>query len=542
MDETTLQKAIKYLAGKPVKFWVKYSILFLLFIIIANIFMTYTIISVNIIRHDSIQESVELTGSSPANKNEKLFTIGNIALIRRDSFSIQARAGSFQTNKTLSNMPIIGIASTSINIYKYKEVEKYSGDSLGCLTFDNLKDLLSSYNCGKPEKLVRYILPTSDLQQSWGNITVATMTDGYPPIYSIKPFKGGVLGIIQQPQSDKDIRKLLFYVDSNGRKINYDIPIEIDRLDISSLSLITDSTSETTDQFLIVSRRGEIYLGAISASGVSYRKATISQKFNPIFDTLVCNLLGETTYCYYGPGSRPHDSDQESIHRKESNRGFIEIINISNKSTNQKIYSLSIPLGLDHLYVSQAKIVYATSKNSDYEKYLYQINLSGNLAVPRPILADINAISSGSGLFYIQNNTLYKLNDVSNESYAVFSSPHLRLSNVISIGNDIFFNTFINDTPGQKIHTFKLLDTPNNIPIGKRLVDLLPIYVEGATLDVDYKDKLIRVRVFAPSIIDKINNRLLYNEIDFNTNRQIIENQLALLGVTQKEYKIIFSR
>lgn len=540
MEETLIQRIYGYVISKSIGFWVRIVLLFLATVYVIYLVVTYTVIAVTVVRHDGITQPIQIRASSPAHDKETAVAIGDIVFVRRDSFSISVTADTYQTNKQLPSLPIIGVQSVSVDLYKDHDVKKYSGDSLGCIGYDQTNDTVISYSCGKPEYLVKYNRPLSETSY-WENTVIAQMTDGYPPIYSLKPYRNGVLGLLQPPQSDKEVRNLIFYIDSSGKKQSFDIPPDVTINDVSNLSLITDTTSANNNRFLLVNTNGKLYLGDIKGSAVTYKPSAVANSYDPGFDALFCNLLDTTAYCYHGEGSAAADSHKENTHREHSDNGSIDVINISGGTMSS--YALTKKLNMSRLSVSRSQSIYAVSRNlDDQTNNIYQIQLDNKSATPKLFLMNIASSASGDGFYYIKDNELYRVDDERHESYLVFSSPHLRLSNVIIIGDNVFINAFIKGLPDQKLHTYRLLSNASDVPRGQRLVDTLPFYLDGSMLDIDYADKVVRVRVFATATPDKSRNRLVYDEKEYMYNQSIIAKQLNTLGITADKYKIIYSK
>ena len=218
------------------------------------------------------------------------------------------------------------------------------------------------------------------------------------------------------------------------------------------------------------------------------------------------------------------------------------MIDFSKDKASVSVSQLTLEIGVQDIHVTRAKNVYITSLNDSGLDDVYLLRLENSKATPQAILTDISSTSFGDGLLYVQNNAIYKIDDERDESYLGFSSKHLRISNINPIGDDIFFNAFITNMPDQKLHAYKLLDNPSQLPNGKRPVDVLPFYMGSALLSIDYMNTTVRVRVFASSSPDKAHNRLLYDEGEYESNRISIENQLNTLGITSDNYKIIYSK
>lgn len=502
----------------------------------------FTFVHIHVERHDKITGSVSLYSSSQNQKESSIFIIGEIGLVRRDTVALRAVSGSYQTSKSIPPLPLIGFTSVTINLYKDRAVQKYSGESLGCAAYDKAADKVVSFNCFTPVNLVHYNRPTDGA--IWENKLLATMTEGFPPIYSIKPFMNGVIGIQQHPESDQDYRNLVFTYDSNGTRKSYDLPPEVDRNNIGSLSLKVDSASSDSGKFMIInSATGELHVGTLSSGTVTYNTTKVADDYDSR-DAFICTLLTSTVYCYLGLSSHESDNPFESTdHSKDITNSTIKVFDFSKSNPSVSVYNFSNEIGVNGIHVTRAKNIYITSENKDtFLDDIYGIRLENEKATPQLMLTDISSTDFGNGLLYVQNNAIYKIDDEKDESYKVFSSKNLRISNINTIGDDVFFNAFVEKMTDQKLHTYKLLNHASQQPAGKRLVDLLPFYMGSSLIDIDYMDSTIRVRVFATAIPDRATGRLLVDGGEYENNRVAIENQLNSLGITSENYKIIYSK
>lgn len=540
MEDSRLQRLVEFVQSKSPRYWIWVTLVFIVSVLLLRTILLYAIVDIKVVLHDGISQSAGVYSTGSSNNRGAVLRIGNLSLVPRDSLSITAEAGIYQTVKPLPLLPLIGFLSTDINIYKDRDVSKYSADSLGCVAYDKERDIITSYSCGKPENLVQYVRPDTG---NWENKLVTAMTDGFPPIYSIKAFQNGVLGILQPPQSDMEVRDLLFYIDSTGTKQTYKLPDDLDQKYISATNVITDGNASINGNFLLSAKtEGKLYYGEINGSQVIYKDYQFPDTYDPLLDSLHCDLVGAVAYCFTGENSSHADSKIEANHRAKDSNGYIRIINFSSDKPSVKTYKLSEHIAVDGVYVTKSKNIYTYAKSESVQGDLYRITVDTDKATARMYLSSITTFAAGSGLLYVKDNALYKFDDSSNESYLVFKSKHLRISNIMQFGDETFINAFIEGVPSSKLHTYKLLSTSSSLANGKRLVDLLPIYINSQLLDIDYMDNTIRVRVFTPSTVDKQHNQLLYDEGQYEYNRNSIETELNSLGISSNKYQIIYSK
>ena len=499
---------------------------------VVSLVFTYTIAQITVTYHNGIKDQAVIFSAAEGRETEQAFSIGEITFLKRDTNALIVSAGSYQTDKSIGSLPIIGIPEIKVGIFKDRDARKYSGDNIGCTAYDKQSDTVLSYNCGNPANLVRYDRPLDGRQ--WQNFITGTMKDDASPINSVKPFKNGVLGITIEIEPRPPF-KPLFYVDDKGTKQQLNLPEDIDFTQWSDLSVITDQASVDSSRFLLIHRNGTLYMGELEGSGVTYHKITLPSNYNNLFDSLNCRLLDATVYCYYGQSGHVHtDSEAEVEHTKKNPGGTIFVTSPS----GTKQYKVSGNNGIDDLFVTRSKQLYALHDREN----IYKIDLKDDRAEFKLLSQGIQTVGGGDGVIYIKGNAVFKVDDTSQESYLLFKSSHLRLSNVIIFGDDIFVNAYINDTLPSRLHTYKLSSESSELKTGERLVDKLPYYIPNALLDMDYTDNVVRIRVNTSNIVNKARNQLIFDPEEYEKNREDILSSLSEKGISPDTYNIIFSR
>lgn len=540
-EESRLQSFLSFIFTRSPKQWVAFVLVVAGFLYLTYLSINFSVVWINVIRHDGIVDSSSFYGlRKDMTTEERYFSIGNLVLARKDTVSLRVIAGEYQTSKRISTLPAVGFSSETINLYKDRDVEKYSGDSLGCITYDPGKDAMLSYKCTKPVYLVHYARPLSTTAY-WENKTVANFIADASSVTSVHPFRGGALALLQPAGGERTPRDVLHYVDSGGNRATYEPPRFFDMSDLGKLSVVTDTEAAESNSFLLVNDNGELHYGTTEGSTVTYKSMALSDKYNPEFDTLLCRLLGPYVYCYYGEGIIDH-LDEQPNYRKHAHKGIVEVINFGTEKPTSSVYAFSDSMPIAKLYVTQARKLYAVSSNITAYSSLYELELSGGKVTSKPFMSNISSMSTGNGVLYIQNDAVYKVDDKSQESYLVFSSPNLKLSNVVTVGSHIFINAFVKDDPAEKLHTYKILDHASDLPIGKRPVDLLPFYIRGVTQSVDYSKEAIRIRVFATPTSNSQTGRLTYDEGEYQANKLRVEERLNSLGLNLDKYQVLYSK
>lgn len=526
------EKIITFVQSKSIKYWFTWLAGGVVILWIISLAFTYTIARVTVSYHDGIKDRATVFSIADGRAAEPTFSIGEITFLKRDTSALILLAETYQTDKSIGSLPLFGVREIKANIYKDKDVRKYSGDNLGCTAYDKNADTVLSYNCSKPANLVRYDRPLDGRQ--WQNTIIGTMNNGESPINSVKPFQNGLLGLSVDIEPRTPF-KPLFYINSSGAKQHFNLPEDVDYEKWNGISIVTDQASLDSNRFLLVHGDEGVYLGTIEGSTASYQKITLPSNYNNLFDNLSCRLLELTVYCYYGQsGKQYYDSEAEIEHAKKNPGGTIFITG----PTGTKQYKVTGETGIDALFLSRSKHLYALRDKES----MYEIELKDDQAEFRLLSQGVKSVGGGDGVIYIKGNSVFKVDDTTQESYLLFQSTHLRLSNVTIFGDDIFVNGYINDTLASRLHTYKISSQASPKNPGERLVDKLPFYIPDATLDMDYADNVIRIRVNASVIVNKARNQLTFNPEEYEKNKEDILNNLSERGISSDSYNIIFSR
>lgn len=542
MTEDKIIQIIQYINSKSRWYIASWILGFIVLVIAIYIAANYTPILITVVKNDNITQSHAIYSASPGHTEEKIVVLGSIGFVERGTVSLKAVAGPYKTTRPLPTPSLIGFNSVTINLYRDRDTKKYSGDSLGCASYDKEVDRLLSYSCGKPVNLVHYSRPLENTG-IWRNELVAQINDGTSPISSLKPFNGRLLGVHQHPDSDMEVRNLLFTIDKLGNKKRYNLPADIERNNLPGVSLVVDTASDSNHFLLVDNGTGGVTLGTLEGDDVTYTHSAAPKEYNSTFDVRICTLIELTARCYSGNGSGSSDHEHYDSHKEEDQINIIETIDFSNKNPVSKTYVIKGENpGFGSIYATTSGSLYLSSSNQLGFVDIHLVQLDKDSATTKPALINVSSASFGNGISYIQDNAIYKLDDEKNESYKVFSSKKLRLSSITPVGGDLFFNAFITDATDQKLHTYKILDGASAEEEGKRTVDLLPLHNDSSIIANDYMGNIVRVRVFASASPDNSRTKLIYNENEYSNNRNLIESRLTSLGITSDKYQITYTK
>ncbi len=457
---------MKILQAIPARVLIIISIITIAVLSIWHITTTYSIVDIKIQLHDNISANSKIYLVKNNSQDQEVTPLfGTSYIIDRQTIALRATADRHATIKEFTPKSISD--STTVNIYSDRNATKYSDSSLSCITYTKDTDRLLSYNCIQPKQLVEYKSVSNTMP---GNVSVATITQQDTDIYSIKPYDGGVIGIQIPRLHTVQTNQFIFMIDNDGTKTTGNVPDSIDQSHLGAMNILTDSTSSNSNFALTSKSTGKIFFSDNKPQQTTtYKEYTLPDDFSINSDSLICTLVDTTVFCYYGPSSHPHDDiENPTLDIKEKDGSLLSIDFIS-ETPSIKRYGVDKKNPIDSLFVSQNKQLYAMSKEN-----FSVIDLKDNRATVRPYISEPSSVSVGNGLLFIRQNAVYKYDDTTKESYLVFQSPKLNLSSITEVNDEIFINAYTKNNSGERIHTYKINDEPNNNP-NPRLIDVLPL-------------------------------------------------------------------
>ena len=528
-------KIIAFMRSKSPLFWIVTAAAFGIIILAINLITTYTLVSVVVTYNDAISEKATLYSMTRGQGDKQASPLmDNLYLLRRDTVALRASTDNYSTIKELTHLS--PQETITINLYKDKNADKYSGNNPGCITYDNASNRLLSYSCTQPRELLQY--DQSNENSAPQNSSVATIAASDSLAYSVKPYQGGVLGI-RMPRflANVPTNKFLFSIDSNGKITEASTPDSLGQEQLSATNVITDTTSVAGSEFLLVNKQTSSlsFARQINGGAMDYKSYSLPEDFSPTLDTLLCSLLGSTAYCFYGYSSGPPDSEEETKHHESKKPATFLVIDFSGETPAVERYTTKQPTPVDNLFVTKSEKLYATSGDD-----LLSISLSDATAWSRVYATSVGSVAAGDGLYFVRDNSVYRLDDEKNESYLAFSSPKLRLSNIVSLNENVFVNAYIGGTTGQRVHTYRLNDEPNERP-GFRLIDTLPLALNESDdiSDMDLYKNNLHIRVKVP--VSKTGRNAGADLTAFNAAKQRITNLLQEKSIDVSALRITYS-
>lgn len=442
------------------RFWIFCSFGLAVALTLLGAFATHTIVKITVNYHDGIEPRSSIYSLRESTDDHAIPTFGPYSIVSKNSSALRVDAGNYSTLKELPELPLVGIETIEVNIYKDKAAEKYTDNSLGCTAYDKHEDIMLSYVCGKPDHLTRHYRPVNP-DDRWSNEIIASLGSEHGSIFSIEPFQDGALGLYVPRNVVIESGLLLFTVSANGIKQELRIPESLPQGSLGATSIVTDTVTPNAEHFLLVNKRdGEVYLAdTIDGQTVSYKKHSLPEDISNVFDTLSCQLHNLMAYCIYGQPSGPPDSEAHDKYYDEERAAVVLAIDFSNTTPTERKYILADTAPVDNLHVTKSNTLFVTAGSDIFRLYLDETQ-----ATRKIYSSSIGPVAAGDGLYFIRNNALYKVDDITDESYLIFRSNNLRLSNIDEIDGELFINAYIDGRGDKRLFTFKLSNSVNTAP------------------------------------------------------------------------------
>lgn len=497
-------------------------------IFLLNIYLTRTIVFVTVAKPVGI-DNIKLVTTNKDGIKKDIVSLGSLALVYRDTGLLTASSGDLSTSTDISPLPWFDFKKVTLTLERDKDVDKVSGNNLGCSVYARDSNKLTSFSCTNPFGLFAYRTSSAD-DVPWLNKQVL----GFPQAYNAAAFHNGVMGIAN------NVKPWLFYADTTTQKVTaVRLPVpNMTKNSLGSISVVADSSDPTQKHFLLADNStGIIWYGQQDGENVNYRKYEhkISES-GQRFAASKCTLVEKTAYCYFGNTSASPDSEGESIRHEQSEDGTIDIIDFSKQDPDAKQFIVSKENPIDHIYTDDSGQIYGYT-----ESVLYTLKPDGNQFNKVVLATDVGAVSGGKSLYYIKSNKLFEYKSASKTTDMRFLSNNLQLSNINLFGDTVFVNAYIKKAPGNTLHTFKLLNEPNTTP-GKRLVDVIPTYPttnQANIIDMDYEKNVIHVVL--PKYYEYRSGKLVPSISVYNGQKSVIRNYLSGILPSINKYTITFS-
>lgn len=458
-----------------------------------------------------------LTVSSASGESGFINLFG-MGIVSRQISAISAKSESHSTTAAIE-VPWIGFASKQLVLQTDKNVDKVSGPSPECTSYDAKNQKVLSFGCNSPKYLVSAVAPTTD-NPFWDNKAETSLPEDSRKII---PYASGVLGIARQ----KD--RSLYYSDGSGAITYLPTPGDLDYNQLIFSALGSNAIDPASNRFTIATPTGDVYIGSLTEKG-TYSKFPHINDFNQYQDTSTCVPTEITTYCYFGAG--------DSAKTSKLTDSIVSIKTLNDKITFERSY-FDKNISLDSIYVTASGMFFGLGHET-----LFQLKKESGYIHPQVIATSVKSVSSGIGLNYIKDNSVFTFNEKQGLFELEFTSPHLDLVRVDTFGGERFLTGKIKNTTFY--HKYKL----NGQIHGKgetRLVDLVPLTSTDSAdtapvIKSDYSGNTVAIQVTADITSNKKTGKITYDEQAFNLNKDRITNKLSELSITPPNFTLVFAK
>lgn len=391
-----------------------------------------------------------------ASTDTKTIELGGpgLKIIPRKTKSLIATQDENASTQVKIQIPWHGLFDKTISLTPSKNADKiaYLNTSrYPCATYSVRLASLLSYDCKKPDSLVRYDTST----RIWGSKRISSLIfrDGL-----VAPYMGGLIGIEYGLDS---ISKPLVIVRDDGVKTRFDLPPGMTFDNISQAKIFTNNFDTADGRFVIVDYTGNIHLGtpSLQNKSISYKTISSPSDYSFTYQQTLCGIVGDFVNCYRGQHIRG-DLPPESVKLPDES-----IVTASFTNDDVTTRKLDSPGRYSDFYVTLDGDMYG----KNYKKIFY-LSSTGDTYKARELAQNVDGAVGGEGLFYIQRNAIYNVKKDGDAIMTFYSKNILPKSLYISEGSVFILGTIENG--GNNVHAYKLNDQEHTG--GSRLIDLLP--------------------------------------------------------------------
>jgi hypothetical protein len=462
----------------------------------------------------SARATTAITTSSSSGEGGFINVFG-VGIVPRKTSSVTASFNGYSST-ILIEVPWIGFVTRQIDIQLDTDVDKVSGYSPECTTYNETTQKVLSYSCINPKLLTSSVIPNA-INPFWQNKIETSLPE---QSRDITPFKGGVLAI------NPDRTKPLYYSNSDGVITYLRAPKDLDYNDLIFSSLTANSLNPEDDTFLISTPNGDVYRGSLSDND-SYAKFPRLKDFSRDLNTSSCSLGDLVAYCYFGKG--------RSASSSKINDSVLVMKFLNDKISYERFF-FNTNTPIDNLYVTSSGTLFGVN-----DRTLLLLKRDSGSIKPQVIATDVSGVAAGSGLSYIKNNSVYSFNESKLSASLQFTSPLLDVTRVDSFGGTQLLTAKVKGTTFYQ--KYKLNNQPRE-KNGVRLVDTIPLVAKDfpEVIKSDYFNNTIGIQVVADISSDKRTGTTSYNEVTFAENKELVLEKLATLGIDPKGFEIVFTK
>lgn len=478
---------------------------------ITYLYTHYALVQITITTKDGITGTPSLSFSTEK-ETSPLRTLSGMAIIPRDAGVITATISPYSGSVYGAQSPVF--STKHITLLKDKNAEKYSrsqGVTAACSSYKKESDTLTSFDCKESKDLYTF--------KKTSPATFAQVRTGLTPgTEQPASFKGGVLGL-----TTLDSNEPLFYTTPNGETSYYPLPDDIEEAKERHLTIVTSSDMDS-NSFVLVSARGNVYVGNIQSNKVHYATYKHPDGFDAANDVVFCSMSAQTVNCYFGKSASAKTTNlaPQLVSIKITNQNKLNFLVYS----TDKIYP-------DKMLTAQENVFFTQDNN------LYALRVTGAAAKKQLVAHGIMSAGAGENLFYVKQDAIFKVDTNTQSAHLVFQSSHLSIVGVTPFGSEVFFNARIKDQ-GDEIHKYKLTADMHTTTV--RPIDIIPLRNNNLPISNMelYKDQLL-VRVKIPIDKQAKSAASAINQVEYTKIKEEVTDYLQEKGISPDMLTITYS-
>lgn len=481
---------------------------------------------------DGITKAATFASRGYDYSSSSIFSIGKISFLPRDTTLLTASTSEGYMTVQAVKTPTFSIPTITITIQKDKNADKvaFRNDTSACSAYDEESDQLLSYSCNNATSLQSYDKPSEN--EIWINKKVASI-----PLANrfITPYRNGVIGVTPIFDSDEIVNEPIFYTSSLGIK-RVPKPEQLAEQNLSFAKIATDTSDRSNKNFLLIGWDGSIYLGTPSDdfSSIEYKYFPPPEKYDSTQVSTICALKGVVASCYVGKSilTPSGDENPDTSTRIDAKYKSIDFTPDTPKILNE--HSLGSSLSVDSIYNGDKNTTFALDG-----KILYKLSNNGR---PVEIFSkNIDYVDAANGLYFIRDNSVFKVDKYYSDARLVFKSSHLILKGISSFNGSTYVKASVKGA-GGRVYAYRLNNDIHQQDIN-RLIDVLPLKFSDVknVSDMDLVGNQLRVRLM--TTVNKLskNRSGAANLENLRENEQLFIEELTKRGISKDNIDIQFS-
>lgn len=449
-----------YVQSKTAGYWVRRGVLAIAAITVVYLFTQYSVVSLSL---SGIKGESNVTATTTTSAHSVL-GIGDLYIVPRGTNVLVVADGDYRKTVVPVDIPWYSFTQASAEIVDDTNADKvafHNTSSTACNAYHIKSESLLSYNCNRADTLQKY--STKD----WQNNKFANLD---PNLRSIKPFRGGVIGILYNANSDANYIGPIVTVDQSGKLSSHSAPRDIDMTVLNLATIYTDTKNPANDRFVLSAWTGELYLGIIGRGGnVTYEKINPVEDYNPSLNRNLCELHDDRVTCFTGevdgvvvPEEGPDGSTGDE---PPSANSTLTKYTYTGSRSEFKFQTRFVP---GDIYQTADGRVYSINNKTLYEF----VTRDGTVKLDI-IATDVDTAGAGEKLYFASMGGVYELESgASRTSHQRFYSHNVIPAEISVYGDNIYIIGKIKGA-GDTTYAYLLNEQPNTNP-GNRLLDLIP--------------------------------------------------------------------